>query len=394
MRNFLVMGAGKMGVVLAKDLIDSDPRNKVTLVDISSQQLNKAQKFIKSERLYLLQRDIEDKKQRETVFEGQDVAISALLHKHSFLVLEEAVRKGVHLIDLVGEKPLERIKYDNKAKEKGIAIIPGCGVAPGIANICVGRGVHLLDETEKAIIYVGGNPLNPKPPLNYSILFAVESLLNFYERKASILKKGKIRKIQSLSGVELIQFPHPFSRMECFYTDGLSSLLYTMRGKIKDELAEKTIRYPGHVQSVKILMACGFFSRKPIYINNQQIIPREVLKVLLESKLKLGKEGDVTLMRVVVSGKKAGEPVTHIFEMIDFYDSKKGYTSMAKTTCYPASIAAQMVVSGKISHRGILFPENVFHSELYNPFMDALKSRGVVVTHKVLFEKSKYIKNK
>ncbi|MCP2605255.1 saccharopine dehydrogenase NADP-binding domain-containing protein [Candidatus Aminicenantes bacterium AH-873-B07] len=389
MRNFLVMGAGKMGIVLAKDLVDSDSKNKVTLVDISPTQLNKAEKFIKSERLFLLQRNIEDEKQRETIFEGQDVAISALLHKHSLLVLEEAVRRGIHLVDLVGEKPLDRLKYNDKAKEKGIIVISGCGVAPGIANICVGRGVYLLDETEKAIIYVGGNPLHPKPPLNYSILFAIESLLNFYERKTSILKKGKIRKIEPLSGVELIQFPAPFSKMECFYTNGLSSLLYTMKGKIKDELAEKTIRYPGHVQSIKILKACGLFSRKPIYINNQQIIPREVLKVLLESKLKLGKEGDVTLMRVVVSGKKAGKPVTHIFEMIDYYDKKKGYTSMAKTTCYPASIIAQMIVSGKISQRGILFPENIFHSELYNPFMNALKSKGVNIIHKVIFKNRK-----
>mgnify|MGYP000185604131 CR=1 FL=1 len=320
MRNFLVMGAGKMGIVLAKDLIDSDPQNRVTLVDISSSQLNKAKKFIKSKRLILLQRDIENEKQRETIFKGQDVAVSALLHKHSLLVVKEAVHRGVHLVDLVGEKPLDRLKYDNEAKKKGITIISGCGVAPGIANICVGRGVYLLDETEKAIIYVGGNPLHPKPPLNYSIVFSVESLLNFYERKTSILKKGKIKKIESLSGVEPIEFPPPFSKMECFYTDGLSSLLYTMKGKIKDELAEKTIRYPGHVQSIKILMACGLFSREPIYINNQKIIPRKVLEILLESKLKLGKEGDVTLMRVVVSGKKAGESMTHIFEMIDYYD--------------------------------------------------------------------------
>ncbi|MGB2763652.1 MAG: hypothetical protein WBC02_07535 [Candidatus Aminicenantaceae bacterium] len=34
MSHFLVMGAGKMGGVLAKDLIESDTQNRVTLVDI------------------------------------------------------------------------------------------------------------------------------------------------------------------------------------------------------------------------------------------------------------------------------------------------------------------------------------------------------------------------
>ena len=378
------MGAGKMGIVLAKDLIESDNRNKVTLVDISSKRLQKAKKIIKSERLILLKKDMEKEKQRQDIFEGQDVALAALLHKHSLLALETAVLKGVHFVDLVGEKPLNRFKYDSEAKKKKVIIISGLGVSPGITNICVGRAVHLLDEVEKAMIYVGGNPVYPKSPLNYRIVYAVESLLDFYERKALILKKGKIKEVPPLSGIESIQFPHPFSEMECFYTDGLNSLVHTMKGKIKGELAEKTIRHKGHAQGIKILKECGFFSRQPIKLHNTKVIPRELLEVLLDSKMKLGKERDATLLRIVVEGKKSSKPTTHIFEMIDLYDSEKDYTSMGKTTSFPASIAAQMIASGKIAQRGSLFPEEIFQSELYQPLMDALKERGVVVTHKVI----------
>lgn len=378
------MGAGKMGIVLAKDLIESDNRNKVTLVDISSKRLQKAKEFIKSERLILLKKDVEKEKQRQDIFEGQDVALAALLHKHSLLALETAILKGVHFADLVGEKPLDRLKYDSEAKKKKVTIISGLGVSPGITNICVGRAVHLLDEVEKAMIYVGGNPVHPKPPLNYRIVYAVESVLDFYERKALILKKGKIKEVPPLSGIESIQFPHPFSEMECFYTDGLSSLAHTMQGKIKGELAEKTIRHKGHAQGIKILKECGFFSRQPIKLHNTKVIPRELLEVLLDSKMKLGKERDATLLRIVVEGKKSSKPTTHIFEMIDLYDSEKDYTSMGKTTSFPASIAAQMIASGKIAQRGSLFPEEIFQSELYQPLMDALKDRGVVVTHKVI----------
>jgi len=378
------MGAGKMGIVLAKDLIESDNRNKVTLVDISSKRLQKAKKFIKSERLILLKKDMEKEKQRQDIFEGQDVALAALLHKHSLLALETAVLKGVHFVDLVGEKPLNRFKYDSEAKKKKVIIISGLGVSPGITNICVGRAVHLLDEVEKAMIYVGGNPVHPKPPLNYRIVYAVESLLDFYERNASVLMKGKIKEVPPLSGIESIRFPHPFSEMECFYTDGLNSLVHTMKGKIKSELAEKTIRYKGHAQGIKILEECGFFSRQPIKLHNTKVIPRELLEVLLDSKMKLGKERDATLLRIVVEGKKSSKPTTHIFEMIDLYDSEKDYTSMGKTTSFPASIAAQMIASGKIAQRGSLFPEEIFQSELYQPLMDALNDRGVVVTHKVI----------
>ncbi len=382
MPKFLVLGAGKMGVVLAKDLILSNSQNVVTLVDVEFGRLNQARDFILSDRLIPLQRNIEDRSQREGMFKGQDVVLAALLHEHSLLILEEAVKQGVHLVDLVGDNPLERLVHDEKAKEKRITIIPGCGVAPGIDNICVARGVYLLDETKEAMIYVGGNPLHARLPLKYSILYAADSLLDFYERKTIILEKGRIKEVKALSGIEPIEFPHPFSRMECFYTDGLSSLIHTMQGKINGRLAEKTVRYPGHARAVRALKAWGLFSRQPLRVKGKEVIPRDFLKTLLDEEWKLGKEGDVTLMRVVVSGKKSGQPVTHVFEMVDYFDPEKQYTSMAKTTCFPASIAAQMIVEGKISQRGVLFPENVFQGHLFVPFMKALKDRGVVIAHR------------
>jgi lysine 6-dehydrogenase len=382
MPKFLVLGAGKMGVVLAKDLLLDSDQNTVTLVDVDFAKLKQAREFMPNDRLIPLQRNIEDRNQREGMFKGQDVVLAALLHKYSLMILEEAVRQGVHLVGLVGDNPLERLVHDEKAKEKGITIIPGCGVAPGIDNICVGRGVCLLDETEEAMIYVGGNPLHARPPLKYSILYAADSLLDFYERKTIILEGGRIKEVEALSGIESIEFPHPFSKMECFYTDGLSSLILTMQGKISGRLAEKTVRYPGHARAVKALKAWGLFSREPLPVEGKEVIPREFLKALLDEEWKLGKEGDVTLMRVVVSGKKSGQPVTHIFEMVDYFDPEKQYTSMAKTTCFPASIAAQMIVEGKIAKRGVLFPEIVFQDDLFEPFMKALKDKGVVITHR------------
>ncbi len=384
MPKFLVLGAGKMGVVLAKDLILSHDQSIVTLVDVDFERLKQARDFIPSDRLIPLQRNIEDKSQRQEVFKGQDVVLAALLHEHSLLVLEEAVQQGVNLIDLVGDKPRERLVHDEKAREKGLTIIPGCGVAPGIDNICVGRGVHHLDETEEAMIYVGGNPLHARPPLKYSILYSADSLLDFYERKTIIMERGRIKEVEALSGIESIEFPHPFTRMECFYTDGLSSLIHTMQGKISGRLAEKTVRYPGHARAVKALKAWGLFSRQPLPVEGKEVIPREFLKTLLDEQWKLGKEGDVTLMRVVVSGKKSGQPATHIFEMVDYFDPEKKYSSMAKTTCFPASIAAQMIVEGKIAKRGVLFPENVFQDDLFEPFLEALKERGVVITCEII----------
>lgn len=383
MSHFLVLGAGKMGTVLAKDLIESDSQNEVTLVDVNNDHLKQASGFIQSERLSLLQKDVEEGSQMNEIFKGKDVALGALLHKHSLPLLETAVRQGVHFVDLVGEGPLDRLKHDKEAKKRGICLISGLGVSPGITNICVGRGIHLLDEVERAMIYVGGNPVYPKPPLNYRIVYAVESLLDFYVRKVPILKNGEIQEVEPLSGLESISFPAPFSEMECFYTDGLNSLLYTMKGKVRDEMAEKTIRHKGHAQQIRILKESGLFSREPIQVEDQQVIPRKVLEAVLDSEMKLGDEEDVTLLRIIVEGQREGKPESHIFEMLDRYDKEKGYTSMAKTTSFPASVAAQMIAAGRINQRGSFFPEDIFHDELYKPLMDELEKRGVIVTHEI-----------
>lgn len=382
MAHYLVLGAGKMGIVLARDLITSDAKNRVTLVDIDNKQLKKAQDFIDNRRLVPVQMNIEDENRRHEIYWNKDVALSALLHRHSLLALEAAVRAGVHFVDLAGEFPLHRLEYDIEARKKRITLLSGVGVSPGITNICVGRAVHLLDKTQKALIYVGGNPAHPRPPLKYRIVYAVDSLLNFYERKVTILKGGKVKDVPPLSGKESISFDPPFEEMECFYTDGLNSLLHTMRGKIQDELWEKTIRHKGHAEEVKTLVSCGLFSKRPVRVRDRRVVPREVLEVLLDSRMKLGREKDVTLMRMMVTGEKFGRPKTHVFEMMDCFDNEKGYTSMAKTTCFPASIAAQMILSGQIRKRGSLFPEQVFQGSLYKPFMDELKKRGVAVTHK------------
>jgi lysine 6-dehydrogenase len=380
MSHFLVLGAGKMGIVLAKDLIESGSDYRVTLVDVDFNALKRAREFIQSNRLETWQRNVEDQGQRDNIMVGKDVVLCALLHRHSLPVLESAVRLGVHFVDVVGEFTLERLEFDEEAKHKSITVLSGCGVSPGITNVCVGRGVELLDETENALIYVGGNPVEAKPPLKYRIVYAVNSLLGLYERKALILKDGKLTKVEALSAVEPIAFPPSFPGMECFYTDGLNSLAHTMQGKIAGELSEKTIRHKGHVAEIQTLRECGFFSREEIEIDHTKIIPRRVTESVLDKRIALGEERDVTLLRVVVSGQKSGESITHVFEMVDYFDKEKNCTSMGKTTAFPASIAAQMILNGEITQRGVVFPEEIFIGELYEPFINALKSRGVLIT--------------
>jgi lysine 6-dehydrogenase len=184
--------------------------------------------------------------------------------------------------------------------------------------------------------------------------------------------------------VEPIVFPAPFEKLECFYSDGLCSLLHTMRDRIESELVEKTIRYSGHAQVIEALKACGLFSREEIEVDGRGVVPRNVLERLLDTRLRSANGRDVTLLRVVVNGRRGNENVTHIFEMIDRYDPSTNLTSMARTTGFPASIAAQMIANGTIDQSGVVFPEDLFADALFEPLMEALAAQGIAVTHEEL----------
>jgi saccharopine dehydrogenase-like NADP-dependent oxidoreductase len=383
MSHYLVLGAGKMGVALARDLLESSPDNIVTLVDINPLQLEKAGRLVASPRLEFRQADMEIEEQREILFKNKDIVLNALLHRHSLPALETAVRGAAHFVDLAGEAPLARMSFDQVARDNGVTVLSGMGLSPGITNVLVGRAVHLLEETDRVLIYCGGNPVRPRPPLDYRIVYAIDSLINFYQRPALIIRQGQVEEVGPLTGLEPIGFPPGFPEMECFFTDGLSSLLHTMKGKIHGDLYEKTVRHRGHAQGIRTLRECGFFSIDPVRVGDQNVIPRQVSEALLEERMKLGDEKDVTLLRIVISGKKSGVPQTHTFEMIDISDSEKIFSSMARTTSYPASIAAQMIVSGQVSARGVVFPEGVFDRDLFPVFVEGLRKRGVVISHEV-----------
>jgi lysine 6-dehydrogenase len=138
---------------------------------------------------------------------------------------------------------------------------------------------------------------------------------------------------------------------------------------------EKTIRWPGHTEQIKTLIECGLLETKPVAYGKQSIVPREFVSNTLSEKLALGKEKDLTLLRVDVSGRKGGKRVRHRYQMIDHYDSRHGLTSMARTTAFPCSFTAQLLGTGRIQQKGLIPPEVAFKPDLRKELLDYLKDR-------------------
>ena len=384
MFKYAVLGAGMMGRVVVKELLDVSPDSQILLTDIDSRQLEAAATFIASDRLRIQKLDISNLSLAVNVLENQDVIISALPHSLSLAGVQAALHSRVSLVDLVGEAPEKRAELDAKARDAGVLIIPGLGVAPGISNICVGRGMELLDEIHNALIYVGGIPREKKPPFYYQTVYLLESVFNAYLQPADVILSGKRIYTDALSGLEQVDFPSPIGPLEAFFTDGLASLPLTVGPKIKNNLYEKTLRYPGHVASIQFLKQCGLLDKNPIIVNDQEVIPFEFTRKIIAPLFKLGQDGDILVMRIIVAGIKAAEPNKHIFELVDYFDPHTQYTAMARTTCFPAVYAARMLVLGELTEKGVLFPEQLFIGDRFGKLISELALKGVRVNHRVI----------
>lgn len=376
----LVLGSGQMGKGAAYDLAKQDSVEQIVLADID---LKCAEALAKEVGEKSVARKVDAKKRTDLVkaFSEVDSVISAVSYTVNVLHTEVAIETGTHLCDLGGNKfnVEKQLKMNDHAKDAGVTVVPDCGLAPGMVSVLAREGIEYLDRVESVKIRVGGLQQEPRPPLNYSLIFAVEGLINEYIEPCEALRDGKITIEDPLVGFEEITFPEPFGKLEAFNTSGgTSTLCQTYEGKVKD-LDYKTIRYPGHGHKMWCIMKLGLMDSEELNIDGKTIAPRRVFETLLEKNLPPSGK-DVTLIRVIVEGWKGTEARNIEYEAIDYFDDATGLTSMMRTTSFPASVTAMMMADGRITERGVLTPERCIPPDL---FIEALRARGIDLKHRV-----------
>ena len=368
----LVLGCGKMGSAIAMDMAQSDEVSDVVLGDYDQKKTEQLATKLQSEKVSGQRVNVMDRQATKEMMKNFDIAISALPYQISVQASKAAIEAGVHLVDLSLEE--QHWELDTPAKEAGVTLVPDCGVAPGLANILAGYGVSLMDEAEEIHIVCGGIPRNPALPLGYRIVFSTQGLVDMYCEKSRIVKNGKMVEVDTLSGLEKVEFPG-VGELEVFYTDGLSTLLRTMKGKVRS-MDEKTARWPGHAEKIESFRDTGFFNTEPIEVDGVKIVPRKVAVSILDKALRLDGEEDVTVLRVDVKGKKDGNNVEHAFVMVDFFDKQRKVTSMARTTGYTAAVVGRMIARGDIQERGVVPPEIALAGK-FKRFASELAERGI-----------------
>ena len=376
----LVLGSGQMGKGAAYDLVKQDSVEQIILADIDTKCAESLAKEV-GDKAVAETVDATNRNQLVKAFSNVDSVISAVSYTVNLLHTEVAIETGTHMCDLGGGWTVvqKQLEMHDLAKDAGITVVPDCGLAPGMVSVLAREGIEYLDRVENVKIRVGGLQQEPRPPLNYALIFSVEGLINEYIEPCVALRNGKITMEEPLVGFEEITFPEPFGKLEAFNTSGgTSTLPHTYEGKV-NELDYKTIRYPGHGHKMWCLMKLGFMDSKEVEVDGKKIAPRKVLESLLEKNLPPSGK-DVTLLRVIIEGWKGTESRNIEYEVIDYFDETTGLTSMMRTTSFPASVTALMMADGRITEHGVLTPERCIPP---SPFIEELRSRGIDIKHRV-----------
>ena len=372
---FLVLGAGSMGRAVAYDLSRSPKVLHVRLMDREEGKAEAVALDLASPKVSHGTLDVTDHDDVVEAMSGVDVVISCVPYRFNYDLAVAAVEAGTSFCDLGGNNDIVRkeLILDKKARDAGITIIPDCGLAPGLVSILAADALERMDKLKELHFRVGGLPMNPRPPLDYMIVFSPAGLINEYREKTVVIRHGKVITVDSMDDLEEIEFPEPFGKLEAFNTSGgTSTLPQTFHGKL-DVLDYKTIRYPGHCEKVKCMIELGLFDEEPIEIDGNPIVPRNVTAALLAANLSY-EDDDVVLLRAWAEGTIDGEERTLTYTIIDHCDKEHGITAMQRMTAYPASIVAQMMATGAIAEKGAIPQELVVPTAR---FCEQLEQRGV-----------------
>lgn len=376
MTKAVILGGGMIGSAMAMDLA-KDQAFEVTVADAKQESLDRvaARWGVRTAQV-----DLSDPRAVHQLASGYDLVLGALPSVFGLASLRAIIEAGRPYVDIsfMAENALE---LDGLAKQRGVTAVVDCGVAPGTSNMLAGYGASQLDQCDNLEIYVGGLPAERRWPFEYKAGFAPSDVIEEYTRPSRLVEHGQVVVREALSEPELLDFPE-IGSLEAFNTDGLRSLIFTLKAPF---MKEKTLRYPGHISLMRAFRETGFFSKEAIEVKGQTVRPLDVTAALLFPKWTFAEgEADLTVLRVLVEGRKGGQRLRYAWDLLDRYDPGSGLRSMSRTTAFPAAIVARLLAQGRFRRPGVHPPE-ILGAEpgLLEAILGGLTARGVMVRGRI-----------
>ncbi|MCH2141612.1 MAG: saccharopine dehydrogenase NADP-binding domain-containing protein [Phycisphaerales bacterium] len=371
MGHTVVLGGGMVGSIMALDLAQDADRT-VQIVDRDEHRLAAVVK--QDAHIEPICADLSDCSAISEILTSADLVLGALPSRLGLQTLRTVIESGKPYCDITFT-PEDAWELAPLAKAHEVVAVIDCGVAPGMTNLLAGVAARQLQPCTSIDMWVGGIPKHPVPPWNFKAAFSPFDVVDEYLRPARIVRDGQVIVREALSDLDRIDLPQ-VGMLEAFNTDGLRSLTATLD---VPNLVEKTLRYPGHRDLAWACRETGLWSEGPIEVDGQEVIPRDVTCAALFPHWTYAPgEVDLTILRVEARGMLNGAPSVLRWDLYDELDPATGWSSMARTTAFPATIVARLIEQGVISEPGVYAPEALAgNAEVVETLMRELQTRGV-----------------
>ncbi|NNF99121.1 MAG: saccharopine dehydrogenase [Desulfobacteraceae bacterium] len=386
--NVLVLGGcGIQGRTAVCDLSGCRNISSVICADSNPTAFAAIEPFVEMSKIDLVELDVLDESSLDALFKKADIAIDLLPRKYAEKIGHAAVRNGVSIVNSNYSSSISHL--DQAARSAGVAIMPECGLDPGIDLILYGHAARLFDELHLINSYCGGFPEKKAcdNPLNYKISWIWDGVLNSTKRSGRLIKNNRIVDVSAQEqhlekNIHHIDFPD-LGRLEAI-PNGDAVLFTDLLGVTSTigETGRYTLRWPGWSAFWRPLKALDFLSDDPVPGLPGDISPHQFLTTFLEPRLQYrNDEKDLVVMLNIFEGLKDGKKMRLTSRLVIERDLDTGIMAMSKGVGYPASIVAQMMAGGEIPEKGVLSP---LQHVPYPSFASKLNDRGIVLEE--LFE--------
>jgi saccharopine dehydrogenase-like NADP-dependent oxidoreductase len=379
-------GCGIQGRAALYDLSRNPAVDRVTCVDILPERLYTFD-FLDTANIQSVRLDAGDPDALTSIMDSTfDVVLDFLPPQYVRPVAEAAIDCGVPLVNTNYAQDI--LDLDPLAKVKGIAIVPECGLDPGIDLILCNRSLGYFDAVFKLNSYCGGIPEKAAcdNPLRYKISWNINAVLRSQMRDAALIADAERITIPAKDQhenpfIHTIEFPG-LGTLEAIPNG--NAVYYADMLKIRDHLSETgryALRWPGWCAFWSPLKKLGFLSDAPISGLPAAVSPIEVVAKLLAPQLQYkDSEKDLCVMVNKIAGLRNGKPQNLTCSILIERDMATGLMAMSMGVAYPACIAAEMLVNGEITQKGVLSPATDIPCD---DFMHRLQKRGINVNETI-----------
>ena len=444
MKKVLILGAG----LVAKPMVEYLLERKIPLI-IASPMKQRADAMINKNPLgSSVDWSMDDPAGLEKLVEENDLTVSLLPYKYHAEVARVCLKFKKSLVTTSYVQP-EMRALNESAKEAGVLFLNELGLDPGIDHMTAMKiidYVHLKGGRVEEFYSLCGAlpaPEHADNPLKYKFTWSPKGVILASRNSALYLKKGKETFIDSVNLFKdrfTYNFPaigdlevYP-NRDSIFYKDiydipnvktmyrgtfryqGWCETLDAMKsinmlddsvsdyermsyaefiaeraGIENKDLRKNLAKKLGLSESstpMKSLDFLGFFDDEKLHY--QETSPFEITSDRMIKKMMLpDNERDVVLLQHIILASYPNATKEVIKSSMIDYGSPATNTAISRTVALPASIAARMILEGKIMLSGVYRP---VLPQIYIPILNELKTLGIEMNEEYGLPDSEMIK--